>query len=402
MDSCLSYPRQKSLLNIKRIKISISHSTILNKLLIFSFLEESMPEDGVFKKFLRYIDNGIFQRIFYLGAAGWMIINRIDKEIVLIDPWPSFSKNQKRKKGKDRIQKLVLWLREKIAQQYRITGILAGHEHYDHIGDIPLILSMLIDKSIQGAPAATPDQLPCIYCDSSSREKLEESKSPYMKFCEIMDGDMKLFYDDMKVKELVKKNVPGYPLTAGKAVNTMQIGKFEVTPYIWDHSNTVLIKKNGSPTALSGSHQRTSAFLIKRTNDENMTEEPRKTFIAGSGGEMHRDYTSDVCDTRIDSDLLLQAVAAKAITNLRFYKDHLSRMVNYQVRNIHTERIVSSHFEDFIGPRITGPGELEKRIHLVVDYYNELKNQLTAGQKLPEVNIMERLCFEYDPHEIAI
>ena len=137
-----------------------------------------------------------------------MIINRIDKEIVLIDPWPSFSKNRKKKKEKDRIQKLALWLRKQIAQKYRITGILAGHEHYDHIGDIPCILSMLIDESIQGAPPANPDQLPCIYCDSSSREKLEESKSPYMKFCEIMDGDMKLFYDDMKVKELVKKNIP--------------------------------------------------------------------------------------------------------------------------------------------------------------------------------------------------
>ncbi len=364
-----------------------------------------MSEGGLSKKPLRCIDNGIFQRIFYLGAAGWMIINRVDKEIVLIDPWPSFSKNRKnqeRKKGKDRIEKLVLWLREQIAQKYRITGILVGHEHYDHIGDIPWILSMLIDKTIPGAPSASPDQLPCIYCDSSSREKLEESKSPYMKFCEIMDGDMKLFYDDVRVREMVEKNIPGYPLTAGKAVNTMQIGKFEVTPYIWDHSNTAIREKDESPTALSGNHQRTSAFLIKRIKDENMTEEPRKTFIVGSGGEMHRDYTSDVCDTRIDSDLLLQAVAAKAITNIFHYKDHLSRMVDYQVRNISAERIVSCHFEDFIGPRITGPGELEKRIHLVEDYFNELKNKLADSQKLPQVNIMERLCFEYDPHEIAI
>lgn len=361
-----------------------------------------MPEDRLSKKPLRYIDNGIYQRIHYLGAAGWMIINRIDKEIVLIDPWPSFSKNRKKKKEKDRIQKLALWLRKQIAQKYRITGILAGHEHYDHIGDIPCILSMLIDESIQGAPPANPDQLPCIYCDSSSREKLEESKSPYMKFCEIMDGDMKLFYDDMKVKELVKKNIPGYPLTAGKAVNTMQIGKFEVTPYIWDHSNTVIIEKKGAPTALSGSHQRTSAFLIKRITDENITEEPRKTFIVGSGGEMHKDYTSAVCDTRIDSDLLLQAVAAKAITNFIHYKKHLSRMVDYQVRNISAERIVSCHFEDFIGPRITGPGELEKRIHLVEDYYKELKEKLAGSPNLPQVNIMERLCFEYDPQEVVI
>ena len=129
-----------------------------------------MPEDRLSKKPLRYIDNGIYQRIHYLGAAGWMIINRIDKEIVLIDPWPSFSKNRKKKKEKDRIQKLALWLRKQIAQKYRITGILAGHEHYDHTGDIPCILSMLIDESIQGAPPANPDQLPCIYCDSSSRE----------------------------------------------------------------------------------------------------------------------------------------------------------------------------------------------------------------------------------------
>ena len=40
-------------------------------------------------------------------------------------------------------------------------------------------------------------------------EKTGREQIPYMKFCEIMDGDMKLFYDDMKVKELVKKNIPG-------------------------------------------------------------------------------------------------------------------------------------------------------------------------------------------------
>jgi len=117
---------------------------------------------------------------------------------------------------------------------------------------------------------------------------------------------------------------------------------------------------------------------------------------------MHKDYTSAVCDTRIDSDLLLQAVAAKAITNFIHYKKHLSRMVDYQVRNISAERIVSCHFEDFIGPRITGPGELEKRIHLVEDYYKELKEKLAGSPNLPQVNIMERLCFEYDPQEVVI
>jgi hypothetical protein len=76
-------------------------------------------------------------------------------------------------------------------------------------------------------------------------------------------------------------------------------------------------------------------------------------------------------------------------------------LVDYQVRNIRTERIVSSHFEDFIGSRITGPGELGKRIHLVEDYWKKLEGKLTTG-KLPEVNIMERLCFEYEPHEIVI
>lgn len=363
-----------------------------------------MAKGGLLKKPLRCVDNGIFQRIFYLGAAGWMIINKIDKEIVLIDPWPSFSKtrkNQKKKDGKDRILKLALWLREKMAQQYRITGILAGHEHYDHIDDIPWILSMLIDQTIPGAPVVSPELLPCIYCDSGSREKLEESKFPHMKFCEIMDGETRLFYDDMRVKSLVKKKVSGYPLTAGKAANTMQIGKFAVTPYIWDHSNTVISNTTCFFTPLSGHYQRTSAFLIRRIKDEYSTEEPRTTFIIGSGGEMCHKYTSNVCDTRIDSDLLLQAVAAKAITNILSYKKHLSKMVDYQIRNISAERIVSSHFEDFVF-RITGPGKLDKRVHLVEDYYEELRKKITASQKLPAVNIMERLCFEYDPQEIML
>ncbi len=363
-----------------------------------------MAEDGLLKRALRCVDNGIFQKIFYLGAAGWMIINKIDKEIVLIDPWPSFSKtkkNQKKKSGKERIQKLAVWLRENVAQQYRITGILAGHEHYDHIDDIPLILSMLIDDTIAGAPPVSPEQLPCIYCDCGSREKLEEHKFPYMKFCEIMDGDTRLFYDDTKIKKLVKKKTSGYPLTAGKAANTIKIGKFEVTPYIWDHSNTVMSNTTFFITPLAGHYQRTSAFIIRRVRDENATEEPKTTFIIGSGGEMHSKYTSNVCDTRIDSDLLLQAVAAKAITNIFTYKKHLSKMVEYQIRNINAERIISSHFENFVFG-ITGPGELGKRIHLVEDYCKELRKKISAGQKLPAVDIMERLCFEYDPQEIML
>ncbi len=364
-----------------------------------------MAIGGLFKKPLRYIDNGIFQKIFYLGAAGWMIINKMDKEIILVDPWPSFSKTdkkQKKTKGKERIIKLALWLREKVAQHYKLTGILAGHEHYDHIDDIPWILKMLIDTTISGPPPCTPEQLPCIYCDSGSKEKLESSKFPYMNFSEIMDGDLKLFYDDITVKKLVKKNVSGYPLTAGKAANTMQIGSFLVTPYIWDHSNTVISNTTCFFTPLSGSYQRTSAFLIKRTHEEKILEEPRTTFIVGSGGEMCQKYTSHVCDTKIDSDLLLQAVAAKAITNAFSYKKHLSKMVEYQTRNIRAKKIVSSHFEDFVF-RITGPGELDSRIHLVEDYIEVLNKSLSnSGQNPPEVNIMERLCFEYDPHEIML
>lgn len=364
-----------------------------------------MAKKLLLKKPLRYVDNGIYQKILYLGAAGWVIINKMDKEILLIDPWPSFSKtsrNKKSKTGMERINKFVLWLREKVAEHYKLTGILAGHEHYDHIDDIPWILSILADKSITTSPPCSPEQLPCIYCDSGSKEKLEKSNSPHMKFCEILDGNNKLFYDDIKIRKLVKKKKPGYPLTAGKAVNTMQIGHFIVTPYIWDHSNTVISNTTCFLTPLSGHYQRTSAFLIMRRQDDDTLERPKTTFIIGSGGEMCPKYTSNVCDTKIDSDLLLQAVAAKAITTTFSYKKHLSKMVEYQVRNIKTKMIISSHFENFVY-RITGPGKLEQRAQIVKDYVEELEKKfVSTGQEIPDVNIMERLCFEYDPEDIVL
>lgn len=353
---------------------------------------------------LRFIDNGIFQKIFYLGAAGWMIVNNADKEILLIDPWPSFSKTRikKNKSGIDRIARLSLWLRAKVAEQYKLTGILAGHEHYDHIDDIPWIISMLIDKSLTGAPPCKPYQLPPIYCDSGSKEKLEKSTIAEMDFIEFLDGNQKLYYDDVRIRRMVKKKVDGYPLVAGKAINKLQIGQFLVAPYIWDHSNTIISNSKYFFTPLSGHYQRTSAFLINRISEKSIPEKPKSTFIIGSGGEMCPRYTYNVCDTKIDSDILLQAVSAKAITTIFSWKRHLSKIIDYHVRNINTKMMILSHFERFVY-KIDGPGKLERNTKVVREHVKILKKRLLSTDKeMVPVNIMERLCFEYDPEEIIL
>ncbi len=144
--------------------------------------------------------NGYYQHVIWLGVAGYAVINHHDREIMLIDPWPSYSaiytlyENlfpdrtfegqiatvlddddhdfdysggdgdtmiihpsaesimdatttdgdiRDAQKGLKRLVAFANFLRLSAAQGYTITGILLTHIHFDHTPDIPYLLELL-------------------------------------------------------------------------------------------------------------------------------------------------------------------------------------------------------------------------------------------------------------------
>jgi len=83
-----------------------------------------------------FIKNGDYQKIYWLGVCGYIIVNEHDKEILLVDPWPSYIELPN--KYSPKIVQLANWLVEKVKEEkYTLVGIIGTHEHFDHIADIP-------------------------------------------------------------------------------------------------------------------------------------------------------------------------------------------------------------------------------------------------------------------------
>ena len=144
------------------------------------------------------LQNGYYQQIVWLGVAGYMIVNHFDRDIVLLDPWPSYHSwwtydipkqnprplYQADQKTFNRLQDFVNFLRFAHEDDYTISAILLSHMHFDHADDVPIILEMLSRKSddyknttffkdghentisikLLGKPFATND-LPTVVCD---------------------------------------------------------------------------------------------------------------------------------------------------------------------------------------------------------------------------------------------
>ncbi|MBN1578382.1 MAG: hypothetical protein JW913_17605 [Chitinispirillaceae bacterium] len=106
---------------------------------------------------LPYMHNGGFQQIVWLGVAGYLVINHVDRDIILIDPWPSYHSwwigsimtRRPRPLYKadqatlHRIAALVNFIRNARSNGYSFSAILLSHMHFDHVDDVPVVLELL-------------------------------------------------------------------------------------------------------------------------------------------------------------------------------------------------------------------------------------------------------------------
>lgn len=113
--------------------------------------------------------NGRYQHLMFLGTCGYVICNHCDREILLVDPWPTHFSHWTRvtwiqalfdghhepsrrelteeslraEKARQRIADLASFLRSAVWQGYILSGILVSHMHFDHAEDVPLLLELL-------------------------------------------------------------------------------------------------------------------------------------------------------------------------------------------------------------------------------------------------------------------
>ncbi len=176
------------------------------------------------RKLVKSFRNGCYQHIMFLGISGFVICNHCDRDILLVDPWPSYLSEWSRlipscydrrltdeqtytqlqgeideddvarwrqdiRSAKSRLEGLVNFLREALSgnkpeeERYILSGILLSHMHFDHAEDIVILLELLAattDSETSGytdhcgrtfvlsGPPVSVDRLPKIYCDFDS------------------------------------------------------------------------------------------------------------------------------------------------------------------------------------------------------------------------------------------
>ncbi len=377
----------------------------------------------------KYIYNGRYQKIVWLGVNGFIIVNEIDKEFLMIDPWPSYSRDDSL-----RIDSLVTWIAIRYHEGYECKAVFATHEHFDHIADIPKIFLLLFLRGIDFG------KLPLIYADRGTLDEIKKSfdtligdlndlspDAPLIedKFAEIQLNGSHLYYDDEMQKQILrdqKQNACGdgidgsiYPLVAGTKLLDIKAGSFTITPYIWDHSSTYMFSDSAAGDA-SGNYQRTTALLVSCEHDT----ENKKTFFVGSAGEMCMSLTGGfVKDAPIATDVLVQALpqetdldnwAPPFIPGFRYHV-RLSSLVDYQKRNIAVrDTILACHYENFCVVKVLGfdhgsiddaSGNLEKDLNKnrVVQYRDEL---VRKGCEPETVQYLNRFLIEFTEEERTI
>lgn len=211
-----------------------------------------------------------YQRWYWCGCACWVVVNPIDKEIVLFDGYVSKATVGGYRGGypygkseRTRVAKFVNLLRYFISQNYRIVGILASHEHGDHVGDIPYILGgiradsdrdfMKTDIALTGR--AYKEKITVVYSQETENEA-RYGDSRYDKNHYYKPGASDIYSPEFNGSSSIKnKN-----FAAGRAFN---IGNFTVQPYIWDHGSLA----DGASGARGD--RRTLAYRIWRRNGTN-------------------------------------------------------------------------------------------------------------------------------------
>jgi len=306
-----------------------------------------------------YYENGRYQKILWLGVNSFMIINEPDREIFLVDPWPSYAEETNTKTLG--VELLTNWLIKAYNDGFKITGIIGTHEHFDHIADIPIIF---IELFIKGIPVA---DLPYICADQGTLEAIEDKfvqifktyikagtrlhtipdvKTLQQKYIDFKLKGTPLYFDDeiQKEKRDSFTDINIYPLIAGTKLDTVNIGKYLITPFIWDHS-TSFDCFDALSGVKSGNLQRSTAFLLECENDP----ERKRVFIIGSAGEMSNKMTGGyVKNAKIETDVLIQAIPHELIWFTSSYREKLNAVVRYQKQNIVVnEIIIACHFENF-------------------------------------------------------
>ncbi|MBN2528750.1 MAG: hypothetical protein JXR76_20335 [Deltaproteobacteria bacterium] len=141
---------------------------------IFGILRENSQLDVDTAHLALNISNGTHQKIFSLGTYGFVVCNFIDRELLLVDPWPTHysrwidapkchprflekedsppadaskevrASYAKSKRAKSRIAELASFLRRAVESGFTLSGILLSHSHFDHADDIGLLIELLI------------------------------------------------------------------------------------------------------------------------------------------------------------------------------------------------------------------------------------------------------------------
>jgi hypothetical protein len=354
-----------------------------------------------------YYANGDYQKIHWLGVAGFIIINEPDKEILLVDPWPSYRCDIN--VATAGIERLTRWLQAHHAKGYTLSGIVVTHEHFDHFGDVPIIFIELFAK---GIPA---QELPPIYCDQGTFDVLKSKfgsvyhayfnphRAPVPdvvcfegKHHEIALNGTSLYYDDVTQQELLDHHIqPGcYPLVAGTKLSPLPIGAYEVTPYIWDHASTFLHSDSLSGNR-SGNFQRATALFLRRPGDP----ENKRLFLVGSAGEMSAARTGGYCTSvKVETDVLIQAMPHELLLVSSHYKTKLAELVKYQTQNITAkEAVIACHFENFVRMKSIdndrGELELTYNKNRVVRYAEKFEAALIPQNTVYYLN---RFIIDYD------
>ena len=351
-----------------------------------------------------FIKNGAYQKIYWLGVSGYIIANELDKEILLIDPWPSYIEFPSVYSPK--IVQLANWLVKQVQEKnYTLVGIIGTHEHFDHIADIPVLYNILNKEGIT---------LPPFYSDEGTLDEIKSRwmlVSPSIPFTDIVQynsitlkttGQL-LYYDDKTQKVKEERNEENYPLKAGTKLNEINIGKFLVTPYIWDHSSTTTVADSW-PGVKSGNYQRCTAIFLKCKNDLKQ----KSLFLVGSAGEMNELNTGGfVNNIRIETDILIQSMPHRiALLDTYFFK--LIELIAYQMNYIQVnDKIIATHFENFIdwGAHIKKSNYIngieknqnQKRITAYTSLLDitEEKEDVPEKDRVKEIYYMRRFLIEY-------
>jgi len=305
-----------------------------------------------------FFHNGPEQKLVWLGTAGLIIINEKRREILVIDPWPSYSSLEVPiELGSGPISQLASWLVQKRSEGFKLVGLVVSHEHFDHARDVPLLLLRLLQK---GIPVG---ELPMLVADRGTYQALDlmftimpqrmtSGFSDPTLFKQIPFHELKsptgapLFYDDALAERFKNAGDTSYPLEAGTELAALSLGHFRVTPYIWDHST--LFYGNVEKDAKSGNYQRATALLIESADG-------KRTFVLGSAGETNSQYTGGkvrALPAPLQVDVLMTALPHELLDTALFdHSGKLKALVKCQLASITVgTAIVPIHFEDFHVP----------------------------------------------------